>query len=113
MHATCGESLNFWLALCKDILASSPNQEIVRSTIVISDSKNSGKVLSDEHGVVKSTSASSISTGNGGGAVTTSATSKDDGDLVFSSAFLIARVYSVKAENRGKVKKLSIFCYLY
>lgn len=61
MHTTSAELLNFWLTMCKEILASSTNSELIRSTIFIEDLKtqtsqqnNAGNTngdVQDEEGV--------------------------------------------------------------
>uniref|UniRef100_A0A1I7XVG7 HEAT repeat-containing protein 5B n=1 Tax=Heterorhabditis bacteriophora TaxID=37862 RepID=A0A1I7XVG7_HETBA len=47
LHATCGEHLNQWLSLCKDILATST--DCIKSTLVI-DEKNENEGDEDEGG---------------------------------------------------------------
>uniref|UniRef100_A0A915D0I2 HEAT repeat-containing protein 5B n=1 Tax=Ditylenchus dipsaci TaxID=166011 RepID=A0A915D0I2_9BILA len=56
VHATSGELLNFWLTMCKDILASSTNPENIRSTLYMSDETRSGSTTGSGSAMTQSTS---------------------------------------------------------
>ncbi|KAK0412174.1 hypothetical protein QR680_006073 [Steinernema hermaphroditum] len=50
VQATCGDSLNYWLSMCKDILASSSNTDNVRSTMMIEEGKGDKDADDDDEG---------------------------------------------------------------